>query len=38
MEPERFEKLKAEYMEKAARHYKSCKCKNANIFHRFHPE
>jgi len=38
MEPERFEKLKAEYLKKAAHHYKSCKYKSANIFHRFHPE
>jgi len=38
MDPERFEKLKAEYLEKAASHYKSCKYKNANIFHRFYPE
>ena len=37
IEPERWEKMKAEYLEKAAKHYKSCKYKNANIFHRFYP-
>ncbi len=37
LEPKRFEKLKAEYLEKAAKHYQSCKYKKANIFHRFYP-
>jgi len=37
IEPERFEKIKAEYLKKAAEHYKSCKYKPVNIFRRFYP-
>jgi WD40 repeat protein len=38
IEPERWEKMKAQYLEKASQHYKSCQYKNANIFHRFYPD
>lgn len=38
IEPERWEKMKARYLEKASHHYKSCQYKNANIFHRFYPD
>lgn len=34
MDPDRFEKRKAEYLEKAARHYQSCRYKDANVFKR----
>jgi WD40 repeat protein len=35
--PWRWEEMKARYLEKAAKHYQSCKYKKANIFHRFYP-
>ncbi len=35
LEPKRFEKIKARYLEKAAEHYRECRYKDANIYHRF---